>query len=125
LIFHFKIDIKIILLDDASDVYIEQHKQLELYRLNTPAFEVIKEILSKIEQFIPPEHGKAYSFQIIKDLALNIKKIFGIILVDDKKSFFKIPLPVKLPMAILSSLPELVEFHTNGMNAILASSTKI
>ena len=119
------INIKIILLDDVSDVFIEEYKQLGLYRLNTPAFDVIKEIISKIEHFLPLEHGKAYSFQIIKDLALNIKEIFGLILVDDKKSFFKIPLPVKLPMAILSSLPELVEFHTNGLNAILASSTKI
>jgi sugar-specific transcriptional regulator TrmB len=119
------IDIKIVLLDDVSDVFIEEYKQLGLYRLNTPAFDVIKEIISKIEHFLPTEHGKAYSFQIIKDLALNIKEIFGIILIDDKKSFFKIPLPVKLPMAILSSLPELVEFHTNGINAILASSTKI
>lgn len=119
------IDIKIILLDDVSDGFIEQYKHLGLYRLNTPAFDVIKEIISKIEHFLPPEHGNAYSFQIIKDLALHIKDIFGIILVDDKKSFFKIPLPVKLPMAILSSLPELVEFHTNGINAIFASSTKI
>ncbi len=120
-----ELNIRIILLDDASEVYIDQYKQLTFYRLNSPAFEVIKEIISKIERFLPPEHGNAYSFQIIKDLALNIKEIFGIILVDDRKSFFKIPLPVKLPMAILSSLPELVEFHTSGMNAILASSTKI
>ncbi|MHA1457147.1 MAG: hypothetical protein ACTSRT_21140 [Promethearchaeota archaeon] len=120
-----EIDIKIILLDDISDLDIDQYKQLTFYHLNTPAFDVIKDIISKIEHFLPPEHYKAYSFQIIKDLALNIKEIFGIIIIDNKKSFFKIPLPVKLPMAILSTLPELVEFHTNGLNAILANSTKI
>lgn len=120
-----EIDIKIILLDDVSEKFIDQYKKLGLFRLNTPAFDVIKDIIFKIENFIPPEHSKGYSFQIIKDLALNIKEIFGLILIDGKKSFFKIPLPVKLPMAILSSLPELVEFHTNGFNAILASSTKI
>jgi sugar-specific transcriptional regulator TrmB len=119
-----ELDIKIVLLDDDSETYIDQYRQLTFYRLNTPAFDVIKDIISKIEHFLPLEHSNAYSFQIIKDLAINIKQIFGIILIDGKKSFFKIPLPVKLPMAIFSSLPELVEFHTNGMNAILASSTK-
>jgi hypothetical protein len=67
----------------------------------------------------------AYSFKIVKDIALNLNDIFGIILIDDTKSFFKIPLPVKTPMAIISSLPELVEFHQNGINAILASSVKL
>jgi predicted transcriptional regulator len=119
-----ELDIKIVLLEEQSYFYVEKYKELTFYKLKTPVFEVIKDIINKIEQFLPGQHNKAYSFQIIKDLALNIKDIFGIIVIDDKKSFFKIPLPVKLPMAILSSLPELVEFHTNGMNAILASSIK-
>ncbi|MFX0011275.1 MAG: TrmB family transcriptional regulator, partial [Candidatus Hermodarchaeota archaeon] len=106
-----ELDIKIVLLEEIDDGYTEIYKDLTFYKLKSPAFEVIKDIIYKIEQFLPPQQNKAYSFQVIKNLALNIKDIFGIIVIDGKKSFFNIPIPVQLPMAILSSLPELVEFH--------------
>ena len=120
-----ELDVRIVLLEDVINEYSEIYEGLTFYKLKSPVFEVIKEIVYKIEQFLPTQQNKAYSFQVIKNLALNIKDIFGIIVIDGKKSFFNIPIPVQLPMAILSSLPELVEFHVNGMNSILTSSIKI
>ena len=119
------IDIKIVLFSEDIEIKVTEPHNIAFYKLITPAFEIIKKLLINIENMLPPDQVEAYSFKLVKDIALNLNDIFGIILIDDNKSFFKIPLPVKTPMAIISSLPELVEFHRNGINAILLSSIKI
>jgi len=97
---------------------------IDKYYLNAPTFDVIKAIIENIENFLPIEHKKAYSFQIVKDIVIHLENIFGLMIIDWKKSFFKIPLPIPLPMAILSMLPQLTDFHNRGIKEILASSTK-
>ena len=119
------IDIKIVLFDENKEIKAIEPHNIGFYKLVTPAFEIIKNLLLNIENMLSPDQINAHSFKIVKDIALNLNDIFGIILIDANKSFFKIPLPVKTPMAIISSLPELVEFHRNGINAILASSIKL
>jgi sugar-specific transcriptional regulator TrmB len=119
------IDVKIVLFSENNELKTTEPNNIAFYKLVTPAFEIIKKLLFNIENVLSPDQVDAYSFKIVKDIALNLNDIFGIILIDDTKSFFKIPLPVKTPMAIISSLPELVEFHQNGINAILASSVKL
>jgi sugar-specific transcriptional regulator TrmB len=119
------IDIKFILFNENLEMEVTEPHNIAFYKLKTPAFEIIKQVLINIENTLSPDQFEDHSFRILKGIALRLNEIFGIILIDDNKSFFKIPLPVKTPMAIISSLPELVEFHRNGIKAILASSEKL
>jgi sugar-specific transcriptional regulator TrmB len=119
------IDIKFILFNEKFEIEGVEPHNIAIYKLKTPAFEIIKQLLINIENTLSTDQVEDHSFKILKGIALHLNEIFGIILIDDNKSFFKIPLPVKTPMAIVSSLPELVEFHRNGINAILASSEKL
>ena len=45
--------------------------------------------------------------------------------IDDKKSFFRISLPIDLPIAMMTILPKIVEFHKRGMNEMLTSTVKL
>ena len=119
------IDIKFILFNEKFEIEGVEPHNIAIYKLKTPAFEIIKQLLINIENTLSTDQVEDHSFKILKGIALHLNEIFGIILIDDNKSFFKIPLPVKTPMAIVSSLSELVEFHRNGINAILASSEKL
>ncbi|MEJ2276473.1 MAG: hypothetical protein P8Y70_01805 [Candidatus Lokiarchaeota archaeon] len=56
---------------------------------------------------------------MLKKIGDNIYNIFGFIIIDEKKSFFQIPLPIETPIAIISTLPDIVAFHLQGMKEIL------
>ncbi len=118
------IDIKLIFHNRKIGDLENQLSGIEKYYLNAPTFDIIKTIIENIENFLPIDHKKAYSFQIVKDIAMQLENIFGLMIIDWKKSFFKIPIPIPLPMAILSMLPQLTNFHNCGIKQILASSTK-
>lgn len=119
-----EIDIKLIFHDRNIGDLENQLSGIDKYFLNAPTFDIIKTLVENIENFLPSEHTKGYSFQIVKDIAMQLGNIFGLMIIDWKKSFFKIPLPIPLPMAILSMLPQLTSFHNRGIKEILASSTK-
>jgi sugar-specific transcriptional regulator TrmB len=119
-----EIEIKLIFHDKNIGELESQLSGIDKYCLSAPAFDIIKTILENIENFLPNEQKKAYSFQIIKEIAIHLEDIFGLIIIDWKKSFFKIPIPIPLPMAILSMLPQLIDFHNRGMKKILESSEK-
>ena len=119
-----EIEIKLIFHDKNIGELESQLSGIDKYYLSAPAFDIIKTILENIENFLPNEQKKAYSFQIIKEIAIHLEDIFGLMIIDWKKSFFKIPIPIPLPMAILSMLPQLIDFHNRGMKKILESSEK-
>ncbi len=120
------IDIKLIFHDKNIGDLEKQLIGIEKYFLKVPAFDIIKNILENIEDFLPSvsEQKEPYSFQIIKEIAIHLENIFGLMIIDWKKSFFKIPIPIPLPMAILSMLPQLTDFHNRGIKKILESSIK-
>ncbi len=119
------LDIKLIFQDKSFNKIMEKLPKIEFRLLKSPAFNKIKSIFGKIEDFLQPEQRKSYSFQILKNIAFKLDEIFGLIVIDDRKSFFKIPIPIDLPMAIFSTSHELVQFHTIGIKEILASSIVI
>ena len=118
------ISVKLIAQDEEElGDLVEKLPNVELYQLKTPAFDLIKMMMKGvIEKKIPKEAKEGFSFKIIKDVAENAKNIFGIMLVDRLKSFFRIPLPLETPMVIVSTLPEIVDFHSRGLDAILDTS---
>jgi hypothetical protein len=69
--------------------------------------------------------NNSFALQIFKELAKNLKIIFGLREIDDKKSFFRIPLPIYLPIAMMTILPKIIEFHKRGMNEMLTSTVKL
>jgi sugar-specific transcriptional regulator TrmB len=118
------IEIKLIFHDKKIGELENQLSGIDKYYLNAPAFDIIKNILENIENFLPKEQKQAYSFHILKEIAIHLEDLFGLMIIDWKKSFFKIPIPIQLPMAILSMLPQLIDFHNLGMKKILESSIK-
>lgn len=135
-----EIEIKIIF-QDSSDIQSLKEKipNVEIYQLNLPAFDIakilIKNLINKdsMKQIISqgliediskiPKMKDTHGIQIFNDIAENIETIFGIMLIDGKKSFFKVPIPVSTPMAIVSTLPEIIEFHLKGLESILNVSS--
>ncbi len=119
------IEIKLVFQDRELGDLKEKIPGIDIYVLNNPAFDIVKQMIGNIEKFLKPEQKNAYSFRTIKDIVINLKNIFGLMVIDWKKSFFKIPIPIQLPMAIMSMLPEMVDFHNQGIKEILAASTLI
>lgn len=122
-----KLDIKIIF--DNEDVFLnvkETLKDFEIYCLKEPAFEKIGTILTSIERFVKKDSQEpTYALDLLKTIGSNLPITFGLAVVDYKKSFFRIPLPVDIPLALLSTLPQLVNFHNEGIKAILSVSKRI
>ncbi|MFW9902597.1 MAG: TrmB family transcriptional regulator [Candidatus Thorarchaeota archaeon] len=119
-----EIDIKLIFHDRKIGDLENQLSEIDKYFLNAPAFDIIKTIIENIENFLPIDQKKAYSFHIVKEIAINLEDLFGLMVIDWNKSFFKIPIPIPLPMAILSMLPQLTNFHNRGIKEILKASVK-
>lgn len=120
-----EIEIKLIFQDNNLGDLKSRIPGIEIYILDSPAFDTVLKMVSNIEKFLQPEQKNSYGFSIIKDIAINLGNIFGLMVIDWKTSLFKIPIPIKLPMAIMSMLPELVDFHNKGIKEILATSTLI
>ncbi|MFX1303814.1 MAG: TrmB family transcriptional regulator [Promethearchaeota archaeon] len=119
------LDIKLVFQDGSVINLQKQLPKIEFRMLKSPAFNKVKNIFGNLEGFLHPEQRKSYSFQILKNIVLKLEEIFGLIVIDNRKSFFKIPIPIDLPMTIFSTSHELVQFHLKGMNEILASSIEI
>lgn len=95
------------------------------YYLEYPGYETFPKIIEMIENFLPKDQKSSYSFDLIKKMSYRIKDLFSIAVVDKKTSLFTIPLPVNIPISILSTLPDIVEFHSDGMDAIIKAAKKI
>ncbi|MFW9880109.1 MAG: TrmB family transcriptional regulator [Candidatus Thorarchaeota archaeon] len=119
------LDIKLVFQDNSIINLQRKLPEIEFRILKSPAFKNIKNIFDKIKNFIPLNHKSSYTFQILENIVLNLEEIFGLIVIDDRKSFFKIPIPIDLPMAIFSTSPEVVQFHLDGITEILNSSVKL
>jgi sugar-specific transcriptional regulator TrmB len=119
------LDIKLVFQDESVRNLQQKLPEIEFRILKSPAFKNIKNIFDKIENFIPLNQKNSYTFQILQNIVLNLEEIFGLIVIDDKKSFFKIPIPIDLPIAIFSTSPELVQFHLDGITELLNSSVKL
>lgn len=120
------LDIKLIFQDETIALKIQKKlPNVEVRILESPALNNIQNFFSKIGDFLQPDQKNSYTFQIIKNIILRLEEIFGLIVIDDRKSFFKIPIPIELPMAIFSTSQEVVQFHLNGIKEILGSSVKI
>ena len=121
-----EIDIILILFDtDLNNELQNQLPDISLYKLKTPSFEILKNVFDNIQGFLRPDQKESYTFNILRTIVDKLKDIFGLMVIDRKKSFFRIPLPITLPMAILSTTPELLKFHNQGINEILKSAVKI
>ncbi len=75
------IDIKLIFHDRKIGDLENQLSGIDKYYLNAPTFDIIKTIIENIENFLPIDHKKAYSFQIVKDIAMHLDNIFGLMIV--------------------------------------------
>lgn len=122
----FSIDIKIIFQDrEKIDDIMPLLPNASFFQLKSLAFNLVKNLMDKIGQFLPTEHKNSYIFHILQEIALHLEDLFALIVIDRKNSFFRIPVPINLPMAIFSSLPDLVKFHCEGIDQIFSASQKI
>lgn len=90
------------------------------FHLETPAFRKIHEMVQNIGDFLP-EQRESYTYKTFLKVTKDLAAMFGLVLQDGKKSLFIIPLPIPVSVAIVSTMPEIVTFHNEGAEAILAS----
>jgi len=120
-----KVKIKIIFKDYETSKKIQSKiTKTKLYYLKVPIFDLINNFFEKISSsFI--ESNNTYALNLISLIIENLDRNFGVALSDQKKSIFIIPIPIKIPMAIMSNLPDLIEFHSKGITEILKSSIQL
>ena|SRR5271157_896013 len=104
---------------------VEQLPNAQIYLLETQAFETIKHVEEMIRSILPPEQKESFGFGLIQNLLQNISDIFGLAVFDQRKSFFLVPVPLGIPSAIVSTLPEMLQFHSQGIQEILKSCRRI
>ncbi|MHA1757715.1 MAG: helix-turn-helix domain-containing protein, partial [Promethearchaeota archaeon] len=93
--------------------------KIKVFQASIP---ILKEFEWGLSNLIQSYEGNPFFQNIGNQLKLYFKERFGLIVIDQKKSFFAVPMPVDLPVAILSSLSEIVNVHTHGMNEIIKSA---
>jgi sugar-specific transcriptional regulator TrmB len=121
-----KIQVEIICRDETNAMELaEQLPNASIYVLSSPAFDVVHQIGEMIKSFLPDEQRTSFSFGIIEKVLDNAAETFGISAFDQQKSFFLIPLHVGVPSAIITTLPEMLKFHLEGIHQILKSSKQI
>ncbi|MBY8983143.1 MAG: TrmB family transcriptional regulator [Candidatus Lokiarchaeota archaeon] len=96
----------------------------KLYHLKDQIFIKIQKFFQNIPKFIP-NIKDSYGFKIIDQIINKLDKKFGIVLDGNKKSIFIIPFPIDYPIAIISTLPDLVNFHAKGIEEVLKNSIRI
>ncbi len=120
-------EIEINLIFNTKEDILETYKKgtsINYYFLKTPAFDVVGKIFDTIGTIIPSDQKTSYGFQLLSQIGKKIEKLFGLVLIDEKKSLFKVPVPIKTPIAMISTLPDLLTFHLRGMKEIVKSSSK-
>ncbi|MHA1412551.1 MAG: TrmB family transcriptional regulator [Promethearchaeota archaeon] len=120
-----EIDIKFIVLQDDLKKLPEEVKGIPIYKLETPVYDKFKMLSEGIEKFLKPEDKSSHVYLVIKAIILNLRELFGLILVDKKRSLFRIPVPIEIPLAIMATLPELIKFHVKGVEEILKHCEKV
>jgi sugar-specific transcriptional regulator TrmB len=98
---------------------------IEIYYVKSNIFESINSIFGNIEQFLTPENRESFGFGIIKKIAINLQDIFGLAIIDREKSLFKLPLPIDTPMAVMSTLTDIVQFHCQAIDEILENTVRV
>jgi hypothetical protein len=104
---------------------VNETPNAQVYLLETSVFERLMQVGEMIKSFLPPDEQNSYSFGIIQGLLQNFSDIFGLAVFDQRKSFFLVPIRVGFPIAIISTMPEMLRFHTEGIQAILESARQV
>jgi sugar-specific transcriptional regulator TrmB len=121
-----KINLKLIFPnEEIAQPFLPLLPNVNIFRLQTPAFDILRSIYTQIISILPSDAKESHAQSIISNLIHNLKDIFGLMMVDSKKSFFLIPIPISISMAIIATLPELIDFHKEGLTLILESSILI
>ncbi len=123
-----EIAIKLIFPNDSH--LFEKKNQIpdvQFFKFIIPASDTIKNISNNIQKLFSPEFtiANTFFFNLLQDVLDQFDQSYGFVLSDMRKSIFLIPLPIRIPVAIISTLPEVIEFHSNVFTAILNSSQKV
>ncbi len=108
--------------EDISSLKNQLSKNIEIKKMRNSISKPLQMLFTMVEKFLTKEQSNSEIFDVIKKIGSDISEIFGILLIDEKKSLFRIPLPIETPMVILSTLPEIVEFHLEGIRKIMENS---
>lgn len=121
------LDIKLVFEDNVDITNLQQSlPQIEFYLIEHQALDRLNYILNMIiKNKLEKQEKESFAFETFQNIANNIRELIGIMVVDQKKSFFRVPLPVGVPIAILSSLKEIVDFHCKGIDSIIEAAQLI
>jgi len=121
-----RIEIKLIFYEEEQISEVKEDlSDFDLYKIKVPSFTIINEMMSTLANSFLKEYKDSFPVQVISNIVQDLKNLFGLAVIDGNKSLFRIPIPVDVPIAILSSLSSLVEFHVKGIEQILAASEKV
>ncbi|MCF2139552.1 MAG: hypothetical protein K9W44_05820 [Candidatus Lokiarchaeota archaeon] len=62
------------------------------------------------------------SFQLYEGVLEKLDNHMGLVIVDKIQSLFLIPIPIETPLAVISYLPDLVEFHNQSLAQVIESA---
>ena len=110
--------------EDAKEMK-NRNAEISTHFLQAPVLEFVEKIIDTMDVLLKPEQKKGRIYQNIKSLISNLHEMFGLMIVDEQKSLYRIPLPISLPMATISTHPEIVNYHLIEMKEILEASTKL
>lgn len=108
--------------EDIENLINQLPKKITIRKIKNSIIEPLEMLFKMIEKFMSKEKMNLQIFNILKEMGLNINELLGILIIDQKKSLFRIPLPIDIPMMILTTLPEIVQFHINGFHNIMENS---
>lgn len=95
---------------------------ISLYRFTETTFSLVKYYLSMIAQFTPSTQSNNFTYKDLKTFIEEMTNNFSLIIFDNQKSIFILPFPISNKIALISTMPDLLNFQLEGLNFLLDSS---
>lgn len=106
----------------ALEKFKSKCPNISLYRFTETTFSLVKYYLSMIAQFTPSTQSNNFTYKDLKTFIEEMTNNFSLIIFDNQKSIFILPFPISNKIALISTMPDLLNFQLEGLNFLLDSS---
>ncbi|WP_457557349.1 TrmB family transcriptional regulator [Candidatus Harpocratesius sp.] len=101
---------------------IQKRSNLRCYLISSKDRAFIQNARKKVPKLLPPKVKESLSFQLYEGVLEKLDNHMGLVIVDKIQSLFLIPIPIETPLAVISYLPDLVEFHNQSLTQVIKSA---
>lgn len=102
----------------------QQLPKVRFHHVDTKAFDRGVKGMAQMFSMFSSRDNTGIMAEILTNVVGGLKERFGVFIVDGERSLTVIPFPIKLHIALVCTVPEMVGFQYNGVKALVESFQK-